>query len=150
MKLITILAWDVLVAHTHTRHTHIYKHIYSDHSAFTSNFFYLHLIILNIIQRRPLSNLTCNIIRIKKPTWKTGCHISRGPIASARPTTRPAPSTPRYLLYPDLKAILSSPAGTAVSTSSGDGPSPVNFVLFLVILLPSSFIISWPSFLIIV
>lgn len=49
-------------------------------------------------------------------------------MASARPTTRPAPSTPRYLLYPDLKAIRSSPAGTAVSTSSGDGPSPGSLV----------------------
>ena len=45
-------------------------------------------------------------------------------MASALPVTLPMESTPRYLSYPLLKASEPSPAGMAVKTSSGDGPSP--------------------------
>lgn len=44
--------------------------------------------------------------REKLTSWKTGSHCSLGPMASERPTTKPSELIPRYLPYPDFKAIL--------------------------------------------
>jgi len=58
-------------------------------------------------------------------TWKIGSNCSSGPIASDLPTIIPSLSTPKYLPYPDFKAILVSLTIIAVKISSGKGPSPI-------------------------
>jgi len=46
-------------------------------------------------------------------------------MASDLPTIVPSLSTPKYLPYPDFKAILVSLTVIAVKISSGRGPSPI-------------------------
>lgn len=70
-----------------------------------------------------MSNIYHEKSKCNTPSSQTGSQCSRGPTASDRAITWPAWSTPRYFPYPDLNATLREPAGTAVSISSGAGPS---------------------------